>query len=148
MLGALEAKVHALEEQLDGEVRYEKNKFQLKNYYLFNINREKQKVSRTVRTLEKRLRDAAGLADESRKQADAYKEQVQRKIFLFIFNFIIEKFFFYKNKKVEKANMRVRNMKRREEELEEEVAQMKQRLRKALREKDEIEENPTYQRTR
>jgi hypothetical protein len=24
MLGALEAKVHALEEQLDGEVRYEK----------------------------------------------------------------------------------------------------------------------------
>lgn len=44
--------------------------------------------------------------------------------------------------------MRVRNMKRREEELEEEVAQMKQRLRKALREKDEFEENPAYQRTR
>lgn len=39
--------------------------------------REKQKISRSVRTLEKRLRDAAGLADESRKQADAYKEQVR-----------------------------------------------------------------------
>ena len=48
----------------------------------------------------------------------------------------------------EKASIRVRNMKRREEELEEEVTQMKQRLRKALREKDEIEENPAYQRTR
>ncbi|CAF3282352.1 unnamed protein product [Rotaria sp. Silwood2] len=106
MLGALEAKVHALEEQLDGEVR------------------EKQKISRTVRTLEKRLRDAAALADESRKQADGYKEQA------------------------EKGSVRVRNMKRREEELEEEVTQMKQRLRKALREKDEIEENPAYQRTR
>lgn len=39
-------------------------------------------------------------------------------------------------------------MKRREEELEEEVTQMKQRLRKVQREKDEIEENPAYQRTR
>lgn len=39
-------------------------------------------------------------------------------------------------------------MKRREEELEEEVTQMKHRLRKALREKDEAEENPSYQRTR
>ncbi|CAF2953431.1 unnamed protein product [Rotaria sp. Silwood2] len=37
----------------------------------------------------------------------------------------------------EKASVRVRNMKRREEE----VTQMKQRLRKALREEDEIEEN-------
>ncbi|CAF1035648.1 unnamed protein product [Rotaria sordida] len=106
MLGALEAKVHALEEQLDGEVR------------------EKQKISRSVRTLEKRLRDATAVADESRKQSDAYKEQA------------------------EKASVRVRNMKRREEELEEEVTQMKQRLRKALREKDEFEENPAYQRTR
>jgi hypothetical protein len=50
--------------------------------------------------------------------------------------------------KAEKAGIRLRNMKRREEELEEEVTQMKQRLRKALREKDEIEENPSYQRTR
>ena len=92
---------------------------------LFDIfSREKQKVSRSVRLLEKRLRDAAGLADESRKQADAYKEQA------------------------EKASLRVRNMKRREEELEEEVTQMKHRLRKALREKDEIEENPSFQRTR
>ncbi|CAM4789251.1 unnamed protein product [Rotaria magnacalcarata] len=106
MLGALEAKVHALEEQLDNEVR------------------EKQKLIRSIRTIEKRLRDATALADESRKQADVYKEQS------------------------EKAGMRVRNMKRREEELEEEVTQMKQRLRKALREKDEIEENPAYQRTR
>ncbi|CAF4729492.1 unnamed protein product [Rotaria sp. Silwood1] len=106
MLGALEAKVHALEEQLDGEVR------------------EKQKISRSVRTLEKRLRDATAIADESRKQSDAYKEQA------------------------EKASVRVRNMKRREEELEEEVTQMKHRLRKALREKDEIEDNPTYQRAR
>jgi len=39
-------------------------------------------------------------------------------------------------------------MKRREEELEEEVTQLKNRLRKALREKDEYEENPAYQRTR
>ena len=39
-------------------------------------------------------------------------------------------------------------MKRREEELEEEIAQLKQRLRKVLREKDEIEDNPAYQRTR
>jgi hypothetical protein len=39
-------------------------------------------------------------------------------------------------------------MKRREEELEEEVTQMKHRLRKALREKDEIEENPAFSRTR
>ena len=39
-------------------------------------------------------------------------------------------------------------MKRREEELEEEVTQLRQRLRKALREKDEIEENPSFQATR
>ncbi|CAF4383349.1 unnamed protein product, partial [Rotaria magnacalcarata] len=67
--------------------------------------REKQKLIRSIRTIEKRLRDATALADESRKQADVYKEQS------------------------EKAGMRVRNMKRREEELEEEVTQMKQRLR-------------------
>lgn len=42
----------------------------------FDFSREKQKISRSVRTLEKRLRDSTGLADESRKQADAYKEQV------------------------------------------------------------------------
>ncbi len=35
MLGALEAKVHALEEQLDGEVRYEKQKiFKFTHYFL------------------------------------------------------------------------------------------------------------------
>lgn len=56
--------------------------------------------------------------------------------------------YFVFNLKAEKASIRLRNMKRREEELEEEVTQMKQRLRKALREKDEIEENPSYQRTR
>ncbi|CAF2533192.1 unnamed protein product [Rotaria sp. Silwood2] len=39
MFGALEEKVHALKEQLDDEVR------------------EKQNISRTVRTLDKRLRD-------------------------------------------------------------------------------------------
>lgn len=38
---------------------------------------EKQKISRTVRNLEKRLRDATALADEARKQADAYKDQVR-----------------------------------------------------------------------
>ena len=43
------------------------------------ISREKQKISRSVRTLEKRLRDATGLADESRKQLEAYKEQVKNK---------------------------------------------------------------------
>ncbi len=102
--------------------------------------REKQKISRSVRTLEKRLRDAAGLADESRKQADAHKEQVNE--------YWMWKFFKIVLFKAEKAGIRLRNMKRREEELEEEVTQMKQRLRKALREKDEIEENPSYQRTR
>ncbi|CAF4039247.1 unnamed protein product [Rotaria sp. Silwood1] len=81
---------------------------------------EKQKISRSVRTLEKCLRDATAIADESRKQSDAYKEQA------------------------EKASVRVRNMKRREEK----VTQMTHRLRKALREKDEIEDNPTYQRAR
>lgn len=40
---------------------------------------EKQKISRSVRTLEKRLRDAANLADESRKQSDGYKDQVGEK---------------------------------------------------------------------
>lgn len=68
MLSALEAKVHALEEQLDGEVR------------------EKQRISRSVRTLEKRLRDATGLSEETRKQADAFKDQVRLFIvFLFLF---------------------------------------------------------------
>ncbi len=86
MLGALEAKVHALEEQLDGEVRYVKRsiyRFELKWNFVFF--REKQKISRSVRTLEKRLRDATGLADESRKQADAYKEQVKIRFHLFYF---------------------------------------------------------------
>jgi chaperonin cofactor prefoldin len=63
---------------------------------------------------------------------------------MYIYNFIFKNIF----SKAEKASIRLRNMKRREEELEEEVTQMKQRLRKALREKDEIEENPSYQRTR
>jgi hypothetical protein len=43
----------------------------------FFVNREKQKISRSVRTLEKRLRDATAIADESRKQADANKEQAR-----------------------------------------------------------------------
>jgi hypothetical protein len=58
---------------------------------LFSISREKQKVSRSVRTLEKRLRDAAGLADESRKQADAFKEQVKN----IILNFLKISFIFF-----------------------------------------------------
>jgi hypothetical protein len=53
-----------------------------------NISREKQKVSRSVRTLEKRLRDAAGLADESRKQAEAYKEQVMNNFYSKHFYFV------------------------------------------------------------
>ncbi len=39
-------------------------------------------------------------------------------------------------------------MKRTTDELEEELSQMKQRLRRAQREKDEIEENSTYPRNR
>ncbi len=53
-----------------------------------NISREKQKVSRSVRTLEKRLRDAAGLADESRKHAEAYKEQVMNNFYSKNFYFV------------------------------------------------------------
>ncbi len=49
--------------------------------------------------------------------------------------------------KTHKASIRVCHMKRREELEENEVIQMKQCLRKAWREKDEIEENPGYQRT-
>ncbi|CAF0851620.1 unnamed protein product [Didymodactylos carnosus] len=103
LLGALEAKVHALEEQLDVEVR------------------EKQKVTRSVRSIEKRLREAVSTAEESKKQADTYKEQA------------------------EKANARVRAMKRALDDLEEEVSQLKGRLRKAQREKDELDEIVTVQ---
>lgn len=89
MLGALEAKVHALEEQLDGEVRFVKLSSFLLLFFSSRIAfcfSEKQKISRTVRTLEKRLRDAAALTDESRKQSDAFKDQVKRnetKLFFF-----------------------------------------------------------------
>ncbi|CAF3944624.1 unnamed protein product, partial [Didymodactylos carnosus] len=59
LLGALVAKVHTLEEQLDVEVR------------------EKQKFTRSMRSIEKRLREAVSIAEESKKQADTYKEQVK-----------------------------------------------------------------------
>jgi hypothetical protein len=42
--------------------------------------------------------------------------------------------------KLDKATSRLRNMKRSVDGLEEELSQMKQRLRRAVREKEEIEE--------
>jgi chromosome segregation ATPase len=50
---------------------------------------------------------------------------------------------------LEKANIRLRNLKRTNDELEEELSQMKQRYRRAQREKDEIEEtSSTFPRLR
>jgi len=42
------------------------------------ISREKQKASRNIRSLEKRLRDATTIAEETQKQANNYKEQVKK----------------------------------------------------------------------
>ncbi|CAF4101064.1 unnamed protein product [Rotaria sp. Silwood2] len=105
-LAAFEAKIHAYEEQVDNEVR------------------EKQKASRNARLLEKRLRDAFTVTEETQKSANYYKEEF------------------------EKADGRLRKMKRQIDELQEDLSQTKLRLRKAQREKDEIEETSTYTRTR
>ncbi|CAF4624137.1 unnamed protein product [Rotaria socialis] len=100
-----EVKIHAYEEQLDNEVR------------------ERQKASRNVRLLEKRLREASAIAEETQKTGNYYKEEF------------------------EKADVRLRKMKRTVDELQEDLSQTKQRLRKAQREKDEIEET-SYSRSR
>ncbi|CAF3396041.1 unnamed protein product [Rotaria sp. Silwood1] len=105
-VAAFEAKIHAYEEQIDNEVR------------------EKQKISRNIRLLEKRLREALSMAEEAQKAASYYKEEF------------------------EKADGRLRKMKRTIDELQEDLSQTKLRLRKAQREKDEIEETSTYARTR
>ncbi|CAF3996563.1 unnamed protein product [Rotaria sordida] len=83
------------------------------------ITKEKQKISRTVYIVEKRLRHATALVDESHKQADTYKEET------------------------EETSTRVCYMKRREEE----VTQMKQFLREGLQENVSYEGNPIYQRS-
>jgi len=49
------------------------------------IYREKQKALRSIRTFEKRLRDATTAAEETEKLANNYKEQVKTKRFLFFF---------------------------------------------------------------
>jgi hypothetical protein len=50
--------------------------FRWKNLFYF-IYREKQKNSRTLRTAEKRLRDALSASDEAQKKVDTYKDQVR-----------------------------------------------------------------------
>jgi len=47
------------------------------------IYREKQKVLRSIRTLERRLRDATTAAEETEKLANSYKEQVKTKRIFF-----------------------------------------------------------------
>ncbi|CAF1499871.1 unnamed protein product [Rotaria magnacalcarata] len=100
-----EVKMYAYEEQLDNEVR------------------ERQKAYRNVRLLEKRLREASTIAEETQKTGNYYKEEFER------------------------ADARLRKMKRTVDELQEDLSQTKQRLRKAQREKDEIEET-SYSRSR
>jgi hypothetical protein len=48
------------------------------NNSLIIISREKQKALRNIRSLEKRLRDATTIAEETQKQANNYKEQVKK----------------------------------------------------------------------
>ena len=50
--------------------------------------------------------------------------------------------------KLDKANARIRNMKRTNDELEEELSQIRQRYRRAQREKDEIEDTTSFSRNR
>lgn len=50
--------------------------------------------------------------------------------------------------KLDKANARLRNMKRTIDDLEEELTQTRQRYRRAQREKDEIEDTTSYSITR
>ncbi len=59
----------------------------ISNFELFEflmISREKQKALRSIRLLEKRLRDATTAAEDTEKLASNYKEQVRKK-FLFFF---------------------------------------------------------------
>ena len=46
--------------------------------------------------------------------------------------------------KLDKANVRLRNMKRTIDDLEEELSQTRQRYRRAQREKDEIEDTASF----
>ena len=47
--------------------------------------REKQRASRTIRTLEKRVRDATTAADDAQKSVHHYKEQVGENSLIFCF---------------------------------------------------------------
>lgn len=63
---------------------------------------------------------------------------IGREIFIGLFSFF----------KLDKANARIRNLKRTNDELEEELSQIRQRYRRAQREKDEIEDTTSFSRNR
>lgn len=78
-IGALEAKNQALEQQLDNEVRYV---FLIKILiYSKFFYREKRDAVRSIRLLERRLREAITSAEEADKAVINYREQVIKNIY-------------------------------------------------------------------
>jgi len=95
---ALESKVANLEEQLDGEAR------------------ERQNLARANRRVEKRLKEFMMQAEDEKRHADQYKDQV------------------------DKVNARVKALKRQLDEAEEECTRINAQKRKIQREYDESTE--------